>query len=180
MAIFMAAMFGTTGSTAAVAAGGSATFTAASVAGGAATILAGAGAVFGAVQAHQAGKTAEAQAEFEADQLLVEGKIAAANAKKEENRAREALLANLAATNAAAGSSGIQVTSGTVESGREDAFRQANRELSTVRDDAILQETARRSRSSRLRLDADIARRTGNRDAVVGLTGAAARVLRRG
>ena len=147
---------------------------------GFAGVLSGVGAVFGAVSSIEAGRTAAANADFERDQLLVEGKISAANAKKTENDIRENLLKNLAATNAAAASSGIQITSGSVESGREAAFRQANRELSTTQSNEQIQAANRRSRAAKLRIDADVAKKAGKRDAVVGLTLAASRELRRG
>ena len=147
---------------------------------GFAGVLAGVGAVFGAVSSIEAGNTAAKNADFERDQLLVEGKITSANAKKAENDARENLLANLASTNAAAGASGISITSGTVESGREAAFRQANRELSTTRTDEQIQAANRRAKTAKLRTDADVAKKVGRRDAVVGLTLAASRELRRG
>lgn len=148
--------------------------------GGFASVLAGVGTVFGAVESIEAGKSAAANADFQRDQLLVEGRVAAANAKKEENVAREQLLRDLASTNAAAGSAGIQLTSGTVESGREDAFRQASRELSTIRTTEQIQQAGRRQKIQKLRVDASVAKRTGRRDAIIGLTSAASRGLRRG
>jgi len=147
---------------------------------GFASILSGAGAIFGAVSSIESGRTAAANANFERDQLLVEGKITAANAKKAENDARETLLANLAATNAAASASGIQITSGSVQSGREAASRQANRELSTIRTDEQIRAAGRRAKAAKLRIDANVAKKAGRRDAVVGTTMAASRSLSRG
>ena len=147
---------------------------------GFADIIAGVGAVFGAVSSIESGRTAAANADFERDQLFVEGRVSSANAKKAENDANEALLANLASTNAAAASAGIQITSGTVESGREAAFRQANRELSTVRTNEAIAAAGRRAKAAKLRIDADVAKKVGKRDAVVGLSLAASRELRRG
>jgi len=145
----------------------------------AATVLAGGAAIFGAVQSIQAGETAARNADFQRDQLLVEGKISAANAKKQENAARETLLQTLATTNAAAASSGIQLTSPTVESGREAAQRQANRELSTVQTSEQIASAGRRAKAAKLRIDATAAKRSGRRDAIIGLTQFGARELRR-
>lgn len=141
--------------------------------------LSGTAAIFGAVSSIEAGKAESARAQFEAGQLQVEGQQAAANAKKEENEAREALLRTLASTNAAAGAAGIDIGSGTVESGRQEAFRQANREISTVRSDNEIQQLQRRGKIAQLRIDASTARRAGRLDAAFGLTDAAARSYQR-
>ena len=101
-----------------------------------------------ASQAEAAGLEASASMEERA------ARVEELKGKQEANAIRDRLIRTLAQNNAAAGGSGIDISSGTIQTGIRENIGQGERELSVSRFDAGVAAAERRNRALLLRNEA--------------------------
>ena len=127
-----------------------------------------------ASQAEVAGLEASASAEDRA------ARVEELKGKQEANAIRDRLIRTLAQNNAAAGGSGIDVSSGTIQTGIRENIGQAERELSVSRFDAGVAAGERRNRALLLRNEAKGVKLAGQGRAFTQLFEMGARTAGRG
>jgi len=143
-------------------------------------VLSGGATAFGALANIRAGQATAAAAETEARFETFRAGQEQTQGQQQANAIREKLLRTIAQNRAAAGASGIDVGSGSVDTVINESIAAANRELDITRQNATIASSARQSRADQLRLSASAARSGGVGRAAFGLLDSAYRSRRRG
>jgi len=192
MAEFFASLFtageagATAGATIGAAEGAAGTFSSAAEIAGAAygttapaltasEIIQGSAQAFGVLSSLRSGQAQEAALKTQGRVEEVNAKAAMVKAKTDENTARERLIATLAKNTAAAGASGVDLSSGSVVGAQDKAVAQANREIDVIRSGGELTSEQHLLQAHILRQQAKSARLTGDAGAYFGLLDYAAK-----
>lgn len=132
----------------------------------ASTLISGAATGFQALSALSQGERRAQRLESRSRRETIKAKQAEVEGLQQQNQITARLLDTLAAQEAAFAASGIDISSGTAESGREESREQASRRLSTARSNKRLNRLSRRARSRSLLLAAGNARAAGATEAI--------------
>ena len=132
-------------------------------------VISGTATAFGALSSFRAAQFDEQRFQMQSDLETFRGRQEALKGRQETVSIRDRLIRTLARNNAAAGASGIDLSSGSVRGGIEGAIRSANREISVTRSNAALKRAARLTQARQLRLEAKAARARGSQDVFFGL-----------
>lgn len=135
---------------------------------------------FSAVSGIMQGNAAAAQFEQQRMQSSLSARQEAIRGMQESNAIRERLLQTMANNNAAAGASGIDIGSGSVQTVQNEVKLEANRQLSIARANSRLAELSDMQSALYAGADAGSARRSGLIRAGGGLLQTASSALARG
>jgi hypothetical protein len=138
-------------------------------------IIQGSAQAFGILSSLRSGQAQEAALKTQGRVEEVNAKASMVKAKTDENTARERLITTLAKNTAAAGASGVDLSSGSVVGAQEKAVTQANREMDLIRSGGELTSEQHLLQASILRQQAKSARLQGDAGAYFGLLDFAAK-----
>lgn len=143
-------------------------------------VISGAATAFGALSAIRAGEEDESADLLAAQQEDQNARFAALDAKIEENNARDKMIKAYAQNIAAASESGIDIGSGTVQTGLGEIARRGNREINVARVKGDIEISNRVRQAAELRMRANNSKTRGYRDAAFGVLDQARRQMQRG
>lgn len=107
--------------------------------------------------------------EQKAELEKLQAEIEAINGKAAENDARERMIRAMSQNIAAASSSGIDLGSGTIQTGIQEIQKRGRREIDLERTNKAINVAARRSQAAQFRLQAAASKKTGRTRAAFGL-----------